>query len=83
MALRELFESLGRWNARLGRLKVRASVIQFGMILYMFLQSEPFGLAWWLWFVSMTISALVVIWVDIRMGIMAGELDYFVNKTPT
>jgi hypothetical protein len=51
------------------------------MILKVFAEDEPLGMAWFVWLIIIGVFSVVLIVLDIKL-VIEGEADYGFSKTP-
>ena len=68
---------LKQWQARLA---TYASMIQFGMVFYLFI-IENRWFSWHIWLLIISVSVLALVWFD-TVKVMPAQLEYGFKKNP-
>jgi hypothetical protein len=72
---------IGKAKGMQNRLAGYLSMINFMMVLYLYIKSQPFGLNWFQWIVLMSVGISIVMFVD-NYILLASETHYLWSKNP-
>jgi len=73
--------NLGKYRVWLNRLQTYMSLINFSMLLYLYMVEAPMGLEWYIWIVIMCVTLPLLIVFDVRF-VYPSTLKYSYGKNP-
>lgn len=76
--IRKMLGSVKIWQSRLAGY---VSMLNFAMILYLYIIESPFGMEWYHWVLLLVVGCAVIIYVDIKYIFPSANL-YTFNKNP-
>jgi len=74
-------KKLGRYKMYLNRLQTYMSMINFVMILYLYIIESPIGIPWYYWVLLMFVLFPILVVFDVKV-IYPGTLIYAYDKNP-
>jgi len=79
--MKQMQREVGRYKTWLNRLQSYMGPLNFVMVLYLYISTEPLKIAWWVWTVVLTFFLVVVLIFDVVV-IFPSEQTYNTQKNP-
>lgn len=83
MAIKKIIYNLdlGRYQVWYSRLASYISSINFVMIMYLYVASNPMGIIWYYWVIFIIIAVVFILFIDI-IFVLPSSQQYSFNKNP-
>ncbi len=75
------YKLIGRYRMYLNRLQTYVAMVNFAMILYLYMRESPLGVEWYWWITIMSITFPIIILFDVKV-MYPGTLIYAYEKNP-